>query len=191
MVVGAYLWNFPNGLSNETQDWSNFGGYIGGTLGPLFAFLAFLAGLQNLNEIRKQKQKEEILNSVKGYEQNLQKALSMVVTCDSPWIWGNDMDASTDIKELPLRTLLQSDSIDWEYHLKYLRDSLAFRIQPNGELFQDRDIWLQALNASDGLFKYIKRYKDLGGDESLIEYYTHTYEIQKNRLKETEWENIA
>ena len=191
VVVGLYFWNFPNGFSNQTHDWSNFGGYIGGTLGPLFAFLAFLAGLQNLNEVRSQKKKEEILNSVKGYERNLLDAYSMVVTCESPWVWGNDIDAADDINELPLRTLLQSDSIDWEYHLKYLRDSLKFRVQPSGELFQDRDIWLKALTASEGLFKYLQQYQNAGGDESIIEYYNHTYEISRNRLIETDWGNMA
>lgn len=182
VIIGIYIWNFPNGFSNQTQDWSNFGSYIGGTLGSLFAFLAFLAGLQNLNEIRKQKQKEEILNSIKGYEKNLQKTLSMIVTCDSPLIWGKP-NAGDSIKELPLRSILQSDGLDWESHLDYLKDNLTARIQPNGELFQDRDILLQALNASKGLFKYIDIYKDIGGDDSLIEYYIHTYEIVKNRLE--------
>jgi hypothetical protein len=125
--------------------------------------------LQNLNEVRAQKKKEEISDSVKGNERNLQNALSMVGTCESPWIWGNATDAAGDIKELPLRTLLQSDSIDWEFHNKYLRDSLKFRVQPNRETFQDRDIWQAEITSSEGRFRYLQKYEKSGGDKSIFE----------------------
>lgn len=41
IVAGFYFWNFgQNGLSKNTSDWSNFGGYIGGALSPILAFFS-------------------------------------------------------------------------------------------------------------------------------------------------------
>ncbi|EHZ2647924.1 hypothetical protein K5N42_004623 [Vibrio parahaemolyticus] len=181
-TLGAFFIQFNSGFSDDQGDWGSFGSYIGGVLGPLFAFLAFLAGMENLKFLKSQQMNTEILMTVRSYEQDLKHLYEMVVTCESPWVWGHEIDSFDNLKELPLRTLLQSDSIDWEYHLSELRDSLTFRQQPNGVLFQDRDIWLQAVNTIEGLFRYIDLYKKRGGDQSIIDYYTRTYEIPYNRL---------
>ncbi len=49
VVIGAYIYKFaiPSefSLSSDSQAWSNFGGYLGGVLGPFFALLAFLGVL--------------------------------------------------------------------------------------------------------------------------------------------------
>jgi hypothetical protein len=184
-IVLAYFYNFHSGFSKVQSDWGSFGSYLGGTLGAAFAFLAFLAGLENLRFIKGQQEKEEVLVSVKSYEADLKDCYSMIVTCEQPWIWGHNFDAANDIKELPLRTLLASDSIDWKAHLEELRDSLAFRKQPNSELFQDRDIWLMAYNAAKGLFRFIDLYESVGGDSSIVSYYRDAYEIPYNRLLDT------
>ena len=49
VVIGTYIYKFaiPSNfsLANDSETWSNFGGYLGGVLGPLFALLAFLGVL--------------------------------------------------------------------------------------------------------------------------------------------------
>ncbi|MGL5128651.1 MAG: hypothetical protein ACRC7D_10965 [Aeromonas popoffii] len=182
--MGIYFYSFNNGLSTNQNDWGSFGSYLSGTLGAAFAFLAFLAGLENLRYIKNQQLKEELIHTIKSYESNLRNCYGMLVTCEEPWIWGHSLKASGEIKELPLRTLLESDSIDWQYHLAHLSTSLAFRRQPNGELFQDRDIWLMAFSASKGLFIYIELYEKLCGKNPISSYYRNTYEIPYNRLCE-------
>ncbi|WP_339086847.1 hypothetical protein [Shewanella chilikensis] len=186
-TLGVFFIQFHSGLSNDQGDWGSFGSYVGGVLGPLFAFLAFLAGLENLKFLKRQQVNSEILLTIRSYEQDLKNSYEMVVTCESPWVWGHDIGAFDDLTELPLRTLLESDSIDWEHHLSELRESLKFRKQPNGVLFQDRDIWLQAHNAAKGLFQYIELYRKQGGDQSIIAYYFDTYEIPYNRLMQSSW----
>ncbi|WP_244291745.1 hypothetical protein [Vibrio kanaloae] len=163
--LGAFFIQFHSGLSNEQSDWGSFGSYIGGVLAPLFAFLAFLAGLENLKFIKNQQISAETLMAIRAYEKDLKSLYEMVVTCDDPWLWVHDMGGEyAGLKELPLSTLLKSDSLDWEYHLSVLKESPKLRRQ-----LQDNEIWLQALNASNGLFRYIDLYQKQGGDQSIID----------------------
>lgn len=185
VTILLFFFQFNSGFSDEQSDWGSFGSYIGGVLGPIFAFLAFLAGLENLRFIKAQQLNTETLTAIRLYEKDLKDLYKMVVTCKSPWIWGYDLNAFDKLDAIPLRTLLEGDSIDWSFHLAELRESLVFRAQPNGDLFQDRDIWLMTYNAARGLFKYLELYKKQGGDLSIIEYYTDTYEIPYNRLVES------
>ena len=179
---------FHGGLSNQASDWSTFGSYLGGTLGPAFAFLAFILAMQNLRETRANKRLDGLLQSIQSYEHELKNILSLNVTCDSPWIWGQDFEATQDVEKLPLRTLLTSDGIDWETHLPELRNSLEFHEQESGDLLQDRDIWLKALNASEGLFAHLEAFEALDGAASLASFYRDSYEIPHNRLKATRWD---
>jgi hypothetical protein len=181
LIVLAYFYNFHSGFSKVQNDWGSFGSYVGGTLGATFAFLAFLAGLENLKLIKEQQEKEHIFMSIKSYENDLKYCYSLIVSCDYPWIF----DSTVNIKELPLRTLLTSDSVDWEAHLKELRDSPDFTKQTNSELFQNSDIWLMAYNAAQGLFKFIELYENLSGDPLIALYYHDTYDIPYNRLNST------
>lgn len=187
VVVGVYFYNFHGSLSDSPQDWANFGGYIGGVLGPLFAFLAFAGLLETLRQSRLQRELEGLLHTIRQFENELNYCKSLVVTCDSPWVWGSNWGSATDINELPLRTLLESDSIDWERHLEELRDGLSFRRQSDGTLFQDRDIWLKAKLAIEGLFDRLERYRSKGGEQAVYDYYYKAYEIPKNRLAQSDW----
>jgi hypothetical protein len=46
LVITPYVWTFEEyGISEQHQAWANFGGYIGGILGPLFSALAFIGVL--------------------------------------------------------------------------------------------------------------------------------------------------
>ncbi|MEZ8224786.1 hypothetical protein AB6C43_12170 [Vibrio splendidus] len=181
--LGAFFLQFNSGFSNEQNDWGSFGSYIGGVLGPLFAFLAFRSGLENLNFIRIQQNNTDILIAIRAYEKDLKGLYELTVTCDEPWLWTHDMGGEyAGLKELTLRTLLHSENLDWHYHLSALKESPKLRRQANGSLFQDGEIWLQVLNASSGLFRYIDLYQKQGGDQSIINYYTSTYEVPYNRL---------
>lgn len=68
LLLGTYFYTFSNftfcdfpfleskcfgKLSQNSQDWANFGTYIGGTLGPIGAFLAFW-GLMQQNKMYKE-----------------------------------------------------------------------------------------------------------------------------------------
>jgi len=71
LAIGAYVLVFApaSGYSLSTSDstWSNFGSYVGGVLGPVFAFLAFIAVLvtvwlqaKQLEHAKRQAQLEEL-----------------------------------------------------------------------------------------------------------------------------------
>lgn len=53
LVINAYMFKFVPGsffaLSSDGKDWADFGSYIGGVLGPVFAFLAFIGILYALD----------------------------------------------------------------------------------------------------------------------------------------------
>lgn len=189
-LILLYVTEFSGSLSSNSSDWANFGGFIGGLLGPFYALLAFIALLESMRQNQIQKELNSFLESIKLFEKDFNSTLDLMVTCDSPWVWGHSFDTTTEIKALPLRTLLQSDSIDWQCHLSVLRDGLNFRTQPNGALYQDRDIWLKAKTALDGMFKLLAAYKEKGGDDSIFDYYFNAYEISHNRLIDSQWASV-
>jgi hypothetical protein len=49
-VVLLYTQHFGRSLSNDPNHWADFGGYLGGVLGPFFAFTAFLVLLKTLQD---------------------------------------------------------------------------------------------------------------------------------------------
>lgn len=190
VLIGIYLSEFSDGLSPNSADWANFGSFIGGLLSPFYAFLAFIGLIQSIQQNQTHKELASYLDSIQLFERDFNNTLDLMVTCESPWIWGHSLDKTVNITELPLRTLLQSDSLDWQYHLTELRDGLNFRTQPNGNLYQDRDIWLKAKNASDGMFQFLETYISKGGDHSIYAYYIKTYEVSHNRLTDSDWPHV-
>lgn len=62
VLFGTYFYTFSGKLSVDSQDWANFGTYIGGTLGPIGAFLAFW-GLMQQNTMYKQNSEIERLST--------------------------------------------------------------------------------------------------------------------------------
>lgn len=54
LIIGFYIWNFPNQLSEKQDVWGQFGDYIGGTLNPLFSLAALFAVLHTINIQNKQ-----------------------------------------------------------------------------------------------------------------------------------------
>jgi len=46
ILLVPYFFTFNDGLSSDSKSWANFGTYIGGTLGPIGAFLAFWGLIQ-------------------------------------------------------------------------------------------------------------------------------------------------
>lgn len=184
-VLALYFFRFHGNLSVNSQHWSDFGSYVGGTLGSLFAFLAFALSLYTLSQNRQQARRDELLKTIHSYEQDFEHYLAKPVTCEAPWVWGNDLGAASTVHEVPLRTLLQNDGVDWEQYLPIVAQGLEFRILSNGELIQDRDIWLRAHLAVEGIFRYMELYKSAGGDASLVLYFTEKYEVARNRLLES------
>ena len=48
LAVVLYRQSFGSGLSLEPNNWSAFGGYMGGVFGPLISFLTLLAILKTI-----------------------------------------------------------------------------------------------------------------------------------------------
>jgi len=80
LTVGAYFLIFNQGLSHSTQDWANFGGYLGGILAPIFTilniavFIRLTNAIDKSDEIRKNKeldyQKYLIITQIRQDELN-------------------------------------------------------------------------------------------------------------------------
>ncbi len=182
-ALAIYFYRFHGALSADSKDWADFGTYLGGILGPIYAFLAFAVAMKTLQQMRSQSRRDEILKAIHSCEAEYERCASMPVTCTAPWIWGNDLGDAYEIKEVSLRTLLTSDGIDWEGHLPPLASGLKFRKLTDGELVQDRDVFLRAYLSLKGLNNYVLLYQAAEGDQLLVQYLLSKYEIASNRIQ--------
>jgi hypothetical protein len=182
VVLAPYFAKFSGELSTSSDDWSNFGSYVGGTLGPAFALLAFVAGIQTFVESRESAKRMSLLATIHRYEADFDAACARTVTCESPWVWGKDPDQTSQITKVALRTLLHSDTIDWEQYLPSLVLGHDFQVLPSGEISQDREVILHAQSAVEGIFEYLALFREAGGEGTIIKYLEHRYEIPKNRI---------
>lgn len=192
-VLLLYFFKFGGSLSSDAERWGQFGDYVGGILNAIFGLLAFLAilltirlQLQELRENRLETRRAELQRVIQSLGTDLQTVLAKPVTCETPWIWGNRPEASAGIREVPLRTLLLSDGIDWKRYLAELQTSTKFRLSQAGELVQDRDVWLQAYSGLDTLMRVLEEYQRIGGQESLVSYYRNRYQSPLARFQESE-----
>ena len=183
MVLIPYFVAFGGTLSSSSTDWANFGGYVGGTLGPAFALLAFVAGVQTLVESRKAAARQSLLTTIQRYEADFENVCARTVTCESPWVWGKGPTDTSGVTKIALRTLLYSDTIDWEQHLPPLVTGHEFQVLPSGEISQDREVFLHAQLAIEGIYKYVALFRASGGEDAIVAYLEHRYEIPKNRIE--------
>jgi len=182
-AVAPYFYVFDGPYSQSSQDWANFGGYVGGTLGPLYAILAFAAAAQAILDSRQQAARQALLMAIQRYETEFDFVCARTVTCKAPWVWGNSPKGTTGLESVSLRTLLYSDSIDWQRHLWPLITGNGFRVLSTGEISQDREVVFAAQCALDGISKYLALYESAGGDAPLIEYIRSRYEVPMARLE--------
>jgi uncharacterized membrane protein len=95
LAIGAYVAVFAPGsdysLSRSDGNWSNFGSYVGGVLGPAFAFLAFVAVLvtvwlqaKQLEHTKKQAQLEELQRVVAAVSKIIDDLLAQPAGSASP-----------------------------------------------------------------------------------------------------------
>ena len=101
-VLGPYFYTFSGSLSSSSQEWSNFGSYVGGTLGPLYALLAFGAAIFGLFEARRQSAKQALLVAIQRHESEFEAACVRTVTCTAPWVWGNSPDETRNLDRVAL-----------------------------------------------------------------------------------------
>lgn len=86
-AIGLYVYKFafPNNfeLSSNLETWSHFGGYVGGVLGPIFAFLAFIGVLATVHlqhrqivQMKKQSHIDELQRLISGISTRIDDALN-------------------------------------------------------------------------------------------------------------------
>jgi len=132
LTVGAYFLIFNQGISHSTQDWANFGGYIGGILAPVFTVLNIAVFIRLTNAIDKSDERR------KNKELDYQK--SLIVT----QIRQEELNTLTNIlnKALLLEANLMSSNIITPivaadvYIESFMRTKHSlFPIEENSELF--------------------------------------------------------
>lgn len=67
ILIVFYPFNVGFHISNNPQDWSNFGSYIGGVTGPLLSLLAFVGILISIANQNIESHKSEIENRILKY----------------------------------------------------------------------------------------------------------------------------
>lgn len=80
VVVGFYFSYFHNDISTQHATWGDFGGFFGGTLSPLLAFLALIALLFTLwVQSRELIATRDLLARATEAQENSEKTLTQIV----------------------------------------------------------------------------------------------------------------
>jgi hypothetical protein len=78
LLLGPYFLTFNGQFSNNAQDWAHFGTYIGGTLGPIGAFLAFWGLVQQNKMYRENAEAEHLRDKLASLDSEI---LSIATQC--------------------------------------------------------------------------------------------------------------
>lgn len=89
-ILMPYFYTFRFGLSSNSQDWAHFGTYIGGTLGPIGAFLAFWGLIQQNAMYRENAETENLSNKLLSLDNHIVSI--MVEICGAKVISYNEKE---------------------------------------------------------------------------------------------------
>lgn len=116
LLLVPYFFKFHYGLSGDSQDWANFGTYIGGTLGPIGAFLAFWGLMQQNKMYRENAEIERLIAKLTLLDSDILILTGKCFITSNEWklrngiyssacIYGGEMETET----MYLDTLLTAD----------------------------------------------------------------------------------
>lgn len=188
IVLVPWVLTFHGALSEQTADWSAFGGYFGGVLSPIIATLALIAFLKTIKQqeaqiesLREQSVKEDIWRAIekieKDFEVSLRRYPIKIHTKDNTYeLSGFDLafnataveykQAMVNTAEL-LKALEEKNGID--RHDARLLGCEMFSIAA-GELNQLRI--------------FVEKYDEVAGNNAMTKYFQRKYKVPYARFVE-------
>jgi hypothetical protein len=191
-LLFPYFWTFSDKLSTDSQDWANFGTYIGGTLGPIGAFLAFW-GLIQQNKIYRKNAEIERLNAKLISIDN-----DIITIARSCYLDSNGVKAELDLgliisanpDPVNLEGLIHFDDytakiLVQEKQTEYLRSKIA----SNGS--HQKQINYRYLSALEEKFKlinfYLKATNMIDSDTLEVLHYNEKYKFLLKEMHKKQW----
>jgi len=155
IVFGFYFYHFSGGLSSEHGRWSEFGGFIGGTLSPILSFFALIALLSTVALQNKQldisskelKETREALQKSAEAQDKMQEAQTKQAKA---------LQISSKISAIT-KLLEQSDETlkELQLHKSENAKTIASKSQPfetnKKKLRSDLEKWYEELKAMDDI----------------------------------------
>ena len=193
MVLAPWLLNFSGstGFSSSPDDWAHFGGYIGGTLSSLVAALALVALLYTISQqhrqieiLRVQSSKEDILSSIERLERDLERVLEGVTVN----ITSDDGIHSASVRDI----LFKPSTMGFQQALPKEQDILkqSKNNQDNPDylakltLFEVIGLAAAELNQIRLYAEGLKQLESRSGTSILARYYHRKYKLAYSRLYE-------
>ncbi|MEP5230690.1 MAG: hypothetical protein ABJQ78_04570 [Alloalcanivorax sp.] len=198
LVLLPWLFKFNGALSGNPNDWAHFGSYVGGTFSSLVAALALIALLitisqqhQQIQSLRQQASKEDLLHGIDRLERDLEKTLDGV-TIQINYGDGNKTVSARDVLFMPSATRFQQ-AIPSEAEVLQMRDgSMSQEIEARLALFEVFGLAAAELNQIRLYVEGLKKLESKSRSNVLSRYYHRKFNMayarlfHKNLLKE-EW----
>lgn len=181
IVIGLYVYKFaiPNdfNLSSNAENWSHFGGYIGGVLGPIFAFLAFGGVLLTvyfqrvqIEQMRNQSHLDELQRLIANISSGIDKILSSAPREIPGAIEGrgHSLDIFRMISAAGTAALHQNEAPQEADNLQQVIDSVRA-----GITLEINSITIEIHQ----LVWCLNEYTNAGGSKTVEEFYKKRYEV--------------
>jgi hypothetical protein len=173
VVLTPYLLKFNLQFSENSQDWANFGSYVGGALSPIIATLALFGLGLSIYHQQKQMNINQIESSIRNIESDFISGLkSTSVTIKDRQFTCYEVLTALDFpcwKEV----IPHKDAIDSEKSYDYFNDELR--------LFEVFGVAAGNLNQ---LRLYANKHEEVSKTNILSKYYARKYKVASLRFTE-------
>lgn len=199
LLLVPYFFKFHYGLSGDSQDWANFGTYIGGTLGPIGAFLAFWGLMQQNKMYRENAEIERLIAKLTLLDSDILILTGKCFITSNEWklrngiyssacIYGGEMETET----MYLDTLLTADEPTSKDIIQEKRTDLAHNVGLIGK--QPKQINYRLLCALESKLKLINRYiitvQNISPTNIEIAHYNNKYQYLLKEMHKKKWINF-
>ena len=181
ILLGPYFFTFNGQFSNNAQDWAHFGTYIGGTLGPIGAFLAFWGLIQQNKMYRENAEAEHLRGKLASLDSEI---LSITTKC-------------CGTKELPYRTepidlstlLVVFDPLVTDLIQEKAKSAIAQRIKVTNNSFSTENGNYRLLMSLESKLKLMNKFISMPcvGIENEASHYNDKYQYLLKQMNHKGW----
>ncbi|MEL4243382.1 hypothetical protein [Shewanella xiamenensis] len=199
LLLGPYFFKFHYGLSGNSQDWANFGTYIGGTLGPIGAFLAFWGLMQQNKMYRDNAEIERLISKLTLLDSDILILTGKCFITPDEWKLRNGMKsysyvygAEIETNPLYLDTLLTADEPASKDIIQEKSTDIAHIAGLRG--IQQKQINYRLLCALESKIKLINHYiitiQSISPNNVEIAHYNNKYQYLLKEMHKKKWINF-
>ena len=174
LVLLPYGFAFSTHISENSQDWANFGSYVGGTLSPIIATLALFGLGLTIFQQKQQQQLSSLETAIRNIESDFEACLFKTEVNVS----GHECNSYDILMSLAFpewdKIIPNKNSIDLETEYSYFSDEIR--------LFETFGVAAGHLNQ---LRLYVNKHHELSKTNVLLKYYSRKYKTANFRLIST------